>query len=60
MSWKKTIKEVKVGDKVENNKNGKGMVVNKTARTVTELLESGNKVKNTYRYSYDYFWETDF
>jgi hypothetical protein len=60
MSWKKTIKEVKVGDPVENNRNGKGMVITKTARTVTVLFENGNKVKNSYKYSDDYFWETDF
>jgi len=60
MSWKKTIKEVKVGDSVENNRNGKGMVIAKTARTVTVLFENGNKVKNSYKYSDDYFWKTDF
>jgi hypothetical protein len=60
MSWKKTIKEVKIGDRVENNRNGKGMVIAKTARTITVQFENGNQVKNTYRYSDDYFWETDF
>lgn len=60
MSWRKTIKEVKVGDRVENNRNGKGMVIAKTARTITVQFENGNKVKNSYRYSDDYFWETDF
>lgn len=58
--WKKTIEQVKIGDKVENNRNGKGMVTNKTKRTVTVTFENGNKVKNTYRHSDDYFWETDF
>ena len=60
MSWKKTIKEVKVGDPIENNKNGKGMVINKTPRTITVMFENGTKIKNTYKYSDDYFWETDF
>jgi hypothetical protein len=45
---------------MENNRNGKGMVIAKTARTVTVLFENGNKVKNSYKYSDDYFWETDF
>ena len=54
------IKEVKIGDRVENNRNGKGMVIAKTARTITVQFENGNKVKNSYRYSDDYFWETDF
>lgn len=56
----KTIKEVKIGDPVENNRNGKGMVTNKTARTVEVTFFNGNKVKNTYRSSTDRFWETDF
>lgn len=60
VGWKKTIAEVKVGDKVENNKNGRGMVVEKTKRTITVVFENGNKVKNTYKYSDAYFWETDF
>jgi len=60
MSWKKTIAEVKVGDKVENGRNGKGLVSSKTKRTVTVVFENGNTVKNTYRHSDDYFWETDF
>ncbi len=60
MSWKKTIKEVNVGDKVENHRNGKGMVIAKTSRTITVLFENGTKIKNTYKFSDDYFWETDF
>ena len=60
MSWRKTIKEVKIGDRVENNRNEKGMVIAKTSRTIKVQFENGNKVKNSYRYSDDYFWETDF
>lgn len=60
MSCKKPISAVKIGDLVENNKNGKGMVTDKTTRTVTVTFENGNKVKNTYRFKDDYFWETDF
>lgn len=60
MSWKKTISDVKIGDKVENNKNGKGMVTDKTPRTITVTFEKGVRVKNTYRHKDAYFWETDF
>ena len=60
MSWRKTIKEIKIGDRVENDRNGKGMVIAKTARTITVQFENGKIVKNSYRYSDDYFWETDF
>lgn len=60
MSWKRTIQEVQIGESVENNKNGKGMVTAKTKRTITVTFENGNVVKNTYNYSDDYFWETDF
>jgi stalled ribosome alternative rescue factor ArfA len=60
MAWTKTIQEVKIGDKVENNRNGKGMITNKTKRTIEVTFENGNKVKNTYRHNDDYFWETDF
>jgi hypothetical protein len=59
MVWK-TIKEVKIGDPVENGRNGKGMVTDKTARTVTVTFENGNQVKNTYRFSDDYYYESDF
>lgn len=60
MSWRKTIQEVKIGDPVENNKNGKGMITDKTERTVTVTFQNGNRVKNTYPYKDSYFWETDF
>ena len=60
MAWTKTIQEVKIGDKVENNRNGKGMITAKTKRTIEVTFENGNKVKNTYRHNDDYFWETDF
>lgn len=58
--WKKTIEQVKIGDKVENNRNGKGMVTDKTKRTVTVTFENGMKVKNTYRSSDAYFWQSEF
>jgi hypothetical protein len=57
---KKTIKEVKVGNPVENNKNGKGLVIAKTAKTITVLFENGNKVKNSYKHADAYFYEGDF
>ena len=60
MALTKTIQEVKIGDKVENGLNGKGMVTNKTRRTIEVTFESGKKVKNTYRHNDDYFWEGDF
>lgn len=56
----KTIQDVKVGDKIENRRNGKGIVSGKTQRTVTVTFENGNTVKNTYRYKDDYFCESDF
>lgn len=56
----KTIAEVKVGDKVSNNKNGDGMVTARTAKTITVTFTNGNKVKNSYRYKDDYFYESDF
>ena len=56
----KTIKEVKVGETIDSPKNGLGMVVAKTARTVTVQFQNGNKSKITYRYSDAYFYESDF
>ncbi len=56
----KTIADVKIGDRVENYKNGKGMVTDKTKRTVTVTFENGNKVKITYKTSDAYFWGSDF
>ena len=58
MAWE-TIKEVQLGRKISNNK-GNGMVIGKTARTITVMYENGNTVKNTYRHNDDYFYETDF
>lgn len=60
MAWNKTIQEVKIGDKVENHLNGKGMITAKTKRTITVTFENGNIVKNTYRHNDDYFYPTDF
>jgi len=56
----KTIQEVKIGQLVENQRNGKGMITNKTKRTIEVTFQNGNKVKNSYRYSDAYFYETDF
>ena len=56
----KTIQDVKIGDKVENRRNGKGIVSGKTQRTVTVTFENGNTTKNTYRHKDDYFYESDF
>ena len=59
MSWK-TIKEVKVGDKIESPKNGKGLITKKSKRIVRATFENGNTVANTYTSSDAYFYETDF
>jgi hypothetical protein len=56
----KTIKDVKLGTKIENKRNGKGMVTHKTPRTITVMFFNGNKVKNTYKHSDAYFYESDF
>lgn len=56
----KTIKEVQIGERVENKRNGKGMVTGKTARSVTVTFENGTRVKNTYRHSDGYFYPSDF
>jgi hypothetical protein len=60
MGHTKTIQEVKIGDQLETIKNGKGVITDKTKRTITVTFENGNKVKNTYRHNDVYFWETDF
>ena len=56
----KTIEEVKIGESIESGRNGKGMVTNKTKRTVTVIFENGNTVKNTYKNNDDYFYGSDF
>jgi hypothetical protein len=56
----KTIQDVKLGEEVTSNKNGKGMITGKTKRTVTVTFQNGNVVKNTYRYSDAYFYGSDF
>lgn len=56
----KTIQDVKIGEEVISNKNGKGMITGKTKRTVTVTFQNGNVVKNTYRYSDAYFYGSDF
>lgn len=56
---RKTIEDVSVGDPVENDRNGKGIVSNKTQRTVEVTFFNGNKVKNTYRHKDDYFYQSD-
>lgn len=60
LKMRKTIQDVKIGEAVSSGRNGKGMVTNKTKRTVTVTFENGNTVKNTYRYNDDYFYGTDF
>ena len=54
------IQDVKIGEEVISNKNGKGMITGKTKRTVTVTFQNGNVVKNTYRYSDTYFYGSDF
>ncbi len=56
----KTIQDVKLGEEVTSNKNGKGMITGKTKRTVTVTFQNGNVVKSTYRYSDAYFYGSDF
>jgi hypothetical protein len=56
----KTIKDVKLGTKIENKRNGKGMVTRKTPRTITVTFFNGNIVKNTYKHNDAYFYESDF
>jgi hypothetical protein len=56
----RTIQDVKIGEPVNSGRNGKGMVTNKTKRTVTVTFENGNTVKNTYRHNDDYFYGSDF
>jgi hypothetical protein len=59
MSWYKKINEVTVGDKIENAKNGKGIVVSKTARTVTVAFDKVT-IKNTYKHKDAPFWASEF
>lgn len=56
----KTIQDVKIGEEVNSGRNGKGMVINKTKRTITVTFQNGNTVKNTYRHNDDYFYASDF
>lgn len=56
----RTIQEVKIGEAVNSGRNEKGMVTNKTKRTITVTFENGNIVKNTYRHNDDYFYGSDF
>lgn len=56
----RTIQDVKIGEKVVNDRNGEGMVTNKTKRTISITFENGNIVKNTYRHNDDYFYASDF
>lgn len=55
-----TIQDVKIGQEVNSGRNGKGMVTAKTKRTVTVTFQNGNTVKNTYKYSDAYFYDSDF
>jgi hypothetical protein len=56
----RTIQDVKIGEEVNSGRNGKGMVTNKTKRTVTVTFGNGNTVKNIYRHNDDYFYCSDF
>lgn len=55
-----TIADVKIGRTVNSQKNGEGIVIAKTKRTITVFFKNGNKIKNTYRYSNAYFYDGDF
>ncbi len=56
----RTIQEVRIGEIINSRRNGKGMVTDKTKRTITVTFENGNTVKNTYRYNDAYFYSSDF
>jgi hypothetical protein len=56
----RTIQDVKIGEEVNSGRNGKGLVTNKTKRTVTVTFGNGNTVKNIYRHNDDYFYGSDF
>jgi len=56
----RTIQDAKIGETVNSGRNGKGMVTNRTKRTITVTFENGNTVKNTYRNNDDYFYGSDF
>lgn len=56
----RTIQEVKIGEEVNSVRNGRGMVTNKTKRTITVTFDNGNTVKKTYRNNDDYFYGSDF
>lgn len=56
----KTIKDVKIGEKIESIRNGKGMVTGKTKRTITVTFQNGNVIKNTYKGVDSYFRSIDF
>ncbi len=56
----RTIQDIKIGEAVNSNRNGKGMVTNKTKRTMTVTFENGNTVKNTYKQNDAYFYDSDF
>ena len=56
----KIIKDVKIGEKVNSSINGKGIVTNKTERTVTVTFEDGTIIKKTYKNNNALFYENDF
>ena len=55
-----SIQDIKIGKKVQNAKNGKGLISNKTTRTITVTFENGNVVKNTYPSKDSNFYASDF
>lgn len=55
-----TLQDIKIGDEVNSLRNGKGIVTNKTKRTIEVTFENGNKVKNTYKHNDAYFYGSDF
>lgn len=55
-----SIQDVKVGQEIENRKNGKGIITAKTKRTITATFHNGNTVKVSYRYNDAYFYPSDF
>ena len=56
----RTIQDVKIGEPINHGIKGKGMITAKTKRTITVTYESGNIVKNSYKYNDAYFYTSDF
>lgn len=56
----KTIADIQVGHTFNSGRNGEGMIVAKSKRTLTAVFKNGNKVKITYKTTDAYFSGSDF